>query len=310
MKHTIFVFFLFILLSCNRYNNKIEINDSEKKDNNIQLNYVQPQEVIFYIKINGHSFSMNKIIERSELWDLSQNELRILRNAIFAKYGLNFNSEDLQIYFSQFSWYEAKYDNVDNYLSEMDMENINRIQQSEHNLNGILIFQNKILAWIKSEEISSSNIVSINGIKLYQNPILYSKTPEKLTVSIEMDPDVFSDFITNICFAMGQFLSINESNEMLQNINNSEINEAIIFNPSVLFLNEQMFTRVYRPFHETGVYLIVFPKDNSSSYKIQVNQVINNCANNILILPWSITYYVYKINIDGSLLLVDTVVAN
>jgi hypothetical protein len=59
--------------------------------------------------------------------------LRILRNAIFAKYGYKFRSFDLDNYFRKYSWYKAEYDNVDNKLNEFDINNISLIQKVENN---------------------------------------------------------------------------------------------------------------------------------------------------------------------------------
>jgi hypothetical protein len=54
--------------------------------------------------------------------DLKNDELRIARNYIFARYGRKFQSVDLQEYFTQFDWYEAKLENVDDQLTDLDKE--------------------------------------------------------------------------------------------------------------------------------------------------------------------------------------------
>jgi hypothetical protein len=77
-----------------------------------------------------------------------------------------------------------------------------------------------------------------------------------------------------------------------------------------LFLNDPVFSKIYNPFQNTGTFLIVFPHDGSATYNIQANQVVNNSIKNILIIPWSVRYYVYKITNNGTLELVDTVAAN
>jgi hypothetical protein len=43
--------------------------------------------------------------DASELKSLTKNNLRILRNAFFARQGYQFTSEDLQEFFGQFEWY-------------------------------------------------------------------------------------------------------------------------------------------------------------------------------------------------------------
>jgi YARHG domain len=65
---------------------------------------------------------------------LSSEELDIMRNEIFAEYGLIFKSEKWKNYFEAQPWYEGQYDNVDQYLSETDKFNIKFIldYQKEH----------------------------------------------------------------------------------------------------------------------------------------------------------------------------------
>jgi hypothetical protein len=70
---------------------------------------------------------------RSGLFLLNKNELRLLRNTIYAKYGYIFNSPDLQRHFSQFSWYNGTKRNVDSELTVSDRENIRIIQNIEAN---------------------------------------------------------------------------------------------------------------------------------------------------------------------------------
>ena len=68
-----------------------------------------------------------------DLINLTREGLRILRNAIYAKHGYQFISNDLSEYFSQFSWYAANFTNVDYMLTEIDRRNISLIQMVENN---------------------------------------------------------------------------------------------------------------------------------------------------------------------------------
>ncbi|MDR0654874.1 MAG: YARHG domain-containing protein [Treponema sp.] len=68
-----------------------------------------------------------------QLCYLSGEELRILRNTIYAKHGLKFNSRDLLEHFNKFSWYSGIKSNVENELLEIDRENIAFIQKIEAN---------------------------------------------------------------------------------------------------------------------------------------------------------------------------------
>ncbi|MCF0219554.1 MAG: YARHG domain-containing protein [Muribaculaceae bacterium] len=66
-----------------------------------------------------------------DIANYSKDELRILRNAIYARHGYRFKSQDLTDYFSQFSWYQPLYDDVSGKLSKIERENIKFIKQYE-----------------------------------------------------------------------------------------------------------------------------------------------------------------------------------
>ena len=71
----------------------------------------------------------------SHLVGFSKEELRILRNYIYAKYNYSFSSADLLNFFSKFKWYSAKENNVDNKLTETDRKNIQLIQEIENKIS-------------------------------------------------------------------------------------------------------------------------------------------------------------------------------
>jgi hypothetical protein len=82
---------------------------------------------------------------------LNKDYLRLLRNMIYARYGYRFNSPDLSAYFSKFKWYTPSRNNVDNYLTMIDKQNIDRIQAFENmneNLPNIIWdTNNKVGVW-------------------------------------------------------------------------------------------------------------------------------------------------------------------
>ncbi len=65
------------------------------------------------------------------LSSFNRSGLRQYRNHIFARYGLRFKSADLREYFSQFPWYQPRYDNVDNMLTDEEKALIKVIQAAE-----------------------------------------------------------------------------------------------------------------------------------------------------------------------------------
>jgi hypothetical protein len=119
-----------------------------------------------------------------------------------------------------------------------------------------------------------------------------------------------SDYTHAFCYAVGRFLTPAESERITQRINDDYLRNSIIFNPSILFLNSSMFGRVYRPFNDAGAFLLVMRRDNDAVYNVQANQILNNSSLNILIMPWSVNYSLFKISNNGQLELVDVVAAN
>ncbi|MDD7577289.1 MAG: YARHG domain-containing protein [Sodaliphilus sp.] len=63
----------------------------------------------------------------------SAEEIRLMRNYIFARRGYIFESEDLKEYFEQFSWYVPLYYDVTPRLSDIEKYNVNFIKEWETN---------------------------------------------------------------------------------------------------------------------------------------------------------------------------------
>lgn len=63
----------------------------------------------------------------------SAEELRLMRNYIFARRGYIFESEDMKEYFEQFSWYVPLYYDVTPRLSDIEKYNVNFIKEWETN---------------------------------------------------------------------------------------------------------------------------------------------------------------------------------
>lgn len=63
---------------------------------------------------------------------LSKEKLRLLRNAIYARRGLIFKSEYLNMLFTRFDWYKPRHTNVDDLLTTRDKYHIKHIQAYEN----------------------------------------------------------------------------------------------------------------------------------------------------------------------------------
>lgn len=79
----------------------------------------------------GQSRPDQYLLSKPYLWGKTTSELRIMRNEIFAQYGYVFKSEELSQYFSNQKWYTPLYDNVENFLTDIDKKNIELIQNFE-----------------------------------------------------------------------------------------------------------------------------------------------------------------------------------
>jgi hypothetical protein len=125
---------------------------------------------------NGSITLLDNIIPDSALAVLSKDELMLLRNTIYAKHGMIFQSNDLKTNFQKFSWYNPKNNNVEGRFSDIDKVNIKNIQtfenaQPNNNINkkdiilegveffpvpdwspAIYIKNDNIIEWIKGKE--------------------------------------------------------------------------------------------------------------------------------------------------------------
>ena len=116
----------------------------------IYQNFIKKTETINYDTSvnNENSYYDNNDIDESEykyeylreremtyddVEGKSAEELRLMRNYIFARRGYIFESEDLKEYFEQFSWYVPLYYDVTPRLSDIEKYNVNFIKEYETN---------------------------------------------------------------------------------------------------------------------------------------------------------------------------------
>lgn len=71
-------------------------------------------------------------LEPSDFLGLSSDELRLLRNSVYARHGRRFKDPALQNYFNSLPWYSPTRDEVSVYeLSETERHNVSVIQSME-----------------------------------------------------------------------------------------------------------------------------------------------------------------------------------
>ena len=78
------------------------------------------------------SYLTSRKIGYNDIAGKSQDELRIMRNYIYAVHGYKFKSADLQRYFGQFSWYTPLYSDVSGQLSSIEKFNVQFIKSYEN----------------------------------------------------------------------------------------------------------------------------------------------------------------------------------
>ena len=79
-----------------------------------------------------YGFTATRLVTVSELSSYSNEELRIMRNEIFARHGYIFKKGgEMENYFKKQSWYTPRFSNVDKYLSDIEKNNISTIKTVE-----------------------------------------------------------------------------------------------------------------------------------------------------------------------------------
>jgi len=72
-----------------------------------------------------------RLLTENDLIGLSKEELRIMRNEIYARHGYIFKSQDLRDYFSSKSWYSPQYNDISSKLSTVEKKNVEFIRGHE-----------------------------------------------------------------------------------------------------------------------------------------------------------------------------------
>jgi hypothetical protein len=73
-----------------------------------------------------------RLLASDELTRLSKSDLKLMRNEIFARYGMKFKTGgEMDSYFKKQSWYIAQHENVDKFLTDLELKNIQIIKEVE-----------------------------------------------------------------------------------------------------------------------------------------------------------------------------------
>ena len=97
---------------------------------------VLPDDNSVYL-LGDYPEASKRLLAKEELQKLKTEELRRMRNEIFARYGYRFQEGgEMDKYFKRKDWYQAKYNDVDQWLTEIERINIKTIKTVENGRNG------------------------------------------------------------------------------------------------------------------------------------------------------------------------------
>ena len=86
-----------------------------------------------YFAYNGLKFSkLDSKLTEEDLKDLDKAQLRLMRNAVYARHGRTFKSVDLQSLWECYTWYKKNPNYSDDLLTETDKYNIEIIKSYEN----------------------------------------------------------------------------------------------------------------------------------------------------------------------------------
>ncbi|HPH45470.1 MAG TPA: YARHG domain-containing protein [Chryseolinea sp.] len=78
-----------------------------------------------------YPFTSTRALAKEDIEEKSQQELKIMRNEIFARHGHTFKSEDLKRYFASQSWYTASTADASPLLTPLEKQNADFIKKWE-----------------------------------------------------------------------------------------------------------------------------------------------------------------------------------
>ncbi len=98
---------------------------------------VSPVQSVTTIPSSQYIFpdSDKNIISQEELKTLSEWQLKVARNEIYARHGRPFEHQDLQCYFEKTAWYQVNPEYSDQTLSSIETTNIDTILEYEKEIN-------------------------------------------------------------------------------------------------------------------------------------------------------------------------------
>jgi hypothetical protein len=90
---------------------------------------------LYNLQLPGHyPYLSSRLIDKDEIENLSSEELKIMINEIYARYGFIFPERKLRAYFTKQNWYKPRFKNVDKYLQGIEEKNLLILKEKEDKL--------------------------------------------------------------------------------------------------------------------------------------------------------------------------------
>ncbi len=91
-----------------------------------------PDPHAFLRQFDGeHPETFQRLLQTSELGKMTADQLRTMRNEVFARYGYKFKDAALSARFAKNKGYRPLLSSVDDFLSDVERENVKRLSAAE-----------------------------------------------------------------------------------------------------------------------------------------------------------------------------------
>ncbi|MBQ2540811.1 MAG: YARHG domain-containing protein [Paludibacteraceae bacterium] len=82
-----------------------------------------------HFSVEDYDWISYEYVSGEDIYMLTNEQIDLLRNYIYAKHGYIFKTDYYRRYFSQFRWYRPRYKNVDNMLNKVEQKNVLFLRQ-------------------------------------------------------------------------------------------------------------------------------------------------------------------------------------
>lgn len=151
------------------------------------LNFANAQEAQ-----GQYPFTTSRLVTDDDLKDKTLEELRIMRNEIFARHGHTFKSEELKNHFNSQPWYKSTTADATSQLTETEKKNVDFIKRLENKILATADFDDFFNLFTKAVE--AGNVDKLKGLVLFGEMI---ESPEQFEQSYAINEDDILKAIEN-----------------------------------------------------------------------------------------------------------------